>query len=397
MSQRLWITYLMCWIAGMACGSVASVVPTYLPTIAERLVGDSVGPKAAELGSTVQSMFLFGWVLGGIALGLVADLRGRVPVLGVALVGTSLLTGLTPYVSSPLVFGAIRLLTGMCVGAIMVVSSTLGVEILPEKRRPLLMGILANSYAVGIVFSGALQSRALSYETVVTLFMLFTVPALVFFTPFVERSQDRSVKKQKGTISSQLSQSKREIAIGATLFGCMLITLWAAFSWLPTWASDLFPGTDGGAGVRGSTMMALGGGGIIGSLLVAPVVHWMGRVRGILTCYIGVVIGSLYLYGATPSSASTFVATIGAMSFFFGMSQALMSFYVPELFSAVGRATATGLCLNIGRFVTALAVLQIGLIADALGGFQQALLITSSVLLIGIAVIPRAIIITQHR
>lgn len=274
MSQRLWITYLMCWIAGLACGSVASVVPTYLPTIAERLVGDSVGPQAAELGSTVQSMFLFGWVLGGIALGLVADLRGRVPVLGVALVGACLLTGLTPYVSSPLVFGGVRLLTGMCVGAIMVVSSTLGVEILPEKRRPLLMGILANSYAVGIVCSGALQSRALSYETVVTLFMLFSAPALVFFTPLVERSQDATVTQRQGTIASQLSQSKREIAIGATLFGCMLITLWAAFSWLPTWASDLFPGTDGGAGVRGCTMMALGGGGIIGSLLVAPVVHF---------------------------------------------------------------------------------------------------------------------------
>ena len=390
MTSKHWIIYTCCWLAGLACGSIASVVPTYLPEISTGLSGQGAAVGVAELGSTVQSLFLFGWVCGGIALGVVADLRGRAPVLGAAVLGAVAFTFVTPNLDSVATFGVLRFLAGACVGAAMVVSTTLGVEILPPKRRPVMMGILANSYAVGIVTSGILQAADIPYHTTVAGFLIFGLVGSVFLTPWLRVARAEATDTSQSTVVAQLGNSRREIIIGSTLFGCMLIALWAAFSWLPTWVSELFPGTDQGADVRGAVMMALGGGGIVGSLLVGPLVSALGRLRGISVCYAGAIIGSIWLYGAHPSSASIVLAIVFGMSVFFGMSQALMSFFIPELFPQGIRATGVGLCFNIGRSVTAYAVLQVGLIAEIFGGFQQALFITSAILIVGALTIPLA-------
>ena len=390
MTSKHWIVYTCCWLAGLACGSIASVVPTYLPEIASSLGDRGAAVGIAELGSTVQSLFLFGWVFGGIALGFVADLRGRAPVLGAAILGAAAFTFITPNLDSVAMFGVLRFLAGACVGASMVVSTTLGVEILPPKRRPVMMGVLANSYAVGIVSSGILQAADIPYQTTVAGFLLFGLVGVVFLTPWLRVARTEVTDASQSTVIAQLRQSLREIIIGSILFGCMLIALWAAFSWLPTWVSELFPGTDQGANVRGAVMMALGGGGILGSLLVGPLVNALGRLRGITVCYAGAMIGSFWLYGAHPSSASIVLAIVFGMSVFFGMSQALMSFFIPELFPQGIRATGVGLCFNIGRCVTGYAVLQVGLIAEVLGGFQQALFLTSTILIVGVLTIPLA-------
>lgn len=390
MNANQWTVYILCWLAGLACGSVASVVPTYLPEIATVLGGQGAAVDVADLGSTVQSLFLFGWVCGGIALGVVADLRGRAPVLGAAVLGAAVSTLITPYLDSIAAFGVARYLAGVCVGASMVVSTTLGVEILPPKRRPVMMGILANSYAVGIVTSGILQSTHVSYSSAVTGFLVFGLVGAAFLTVIRRRAKGAPHESARHMVATQLGRSRREILIGSTLFGCMLIALWAAFSWLPTWISELFPGTDQGSEIRGTVMMALGGGGILGSLLVGPLVSLLGRLPGIAVCYAGAILGSIWLYGAIPVSSSVVVAIVFGMSVFFGMSQALMSFFIPELFPQGIRATGVGLCFNIGRSVTALAVLQVGLVAELLGGFQQALFITSAILVVGALTIPLA-------
>lgn len=386
MSRRTWTLYLLCWFAGMACGLIASVVPTYLPEIAQTLVKPHAASDVALLGSIVQSVFLFGWVVGGVGLGLVSDLRGRTPVLGLAVITASLLTAGTALVSSEYAFASLRFLSGVCVGASMVISTTLGAEILPDARRPMLMGVLANSYAVGIVGSGLFQSSGIPYVTVASLIALLCLPAALFFVT----KQSPSTNHTKQPFGVELRSARKEILIGSVLFGCMLIVVWAAFSWLPTWTSGLFPGSDNGAEARGAVMLFLGGGGILGSLLVGPVVHMIGRVRAMLLCYIAVGVLSAYLYSTVPDNYAPFHITVAAMSIFFGMSQALMAFYIPELFPATVRATSVGICLNIGRILTAFAVLQVGVVAQVLGGFQQALFMTSGVLIIGMVFIAKA-------
>jgi hypothetical protein len=61
------------------------------------------------------------------------------------------------------------------------------------------------------------------------------------------------------------------------------------------------------------------------------------------------------------------------MALFFGASQGVLSAYIPQLFHTGIRATATGFCFNIGRLFTATAVLFIGVLVTALGGYGNAI------------------------
>jgi hypothetical protein len=47
------------------------------------------------------------------------------------------------------------------------------------------------------------------------------------------------------------------------------------------------------------------------------------------------------------------------------------------------RATATGICFNVGRLVTAVAVFFVGALVAALGGYGSTILTFSSVFVIG--------------
>ena len=64
-----------------------------------------------------------------------------------------------------------------------------------------------------------------------------------------------------------------------------------------------------------------------------------------------------------------------------------MSAYIPQLFHTGIRATATGFCFNIGRLLTATAVLFIGVLVSSLGGYGNAIFIFSMVFIIGFIVV----------
>jgi hypothetical protein len=67
----------------------------------------------------------------------------------------------------------------------------------------------------------------------------------------------------------------------------------------------------------------------------------------------------------------------------FGISQGLLSVYIPLLFPVSIRATATGLCFNVGRFFTAAAVFFVGVLVTTLGGYGNSLFTFSFVFLVG--------------
>ncbi len=341
--------------------------------------------------------FLFGWVGGGILLSYVSDKVGRARVIGYALVGAVIGSALSPLAQTATSLSLVRVGTGACVGAVMAVSITFGAETLPNSRRPYLMGLLVNSYAFGIVLTGILQSRSISFEVLSYSTLLFGVVALPFTISnkwLVATGEKPNItgNGETNSVSARhvLLDHRGQVLIGSALFGCMLIALWATFSWVPTWASERFISADGGAAIRGAAMMALGIGGIVGSVISGVVTKLLGLTKGIVLCYVGAITLSFCLYGITSISQDFFLAGVFALTIFFGLSQGLMATYIPSLFPRVIRATGVGLCFNIGRIVTALAMIQMGVIASALGGYREALLIFSLVLVAGLIATRRA-------
>jgi len=75
------------------------------------------------------------------------------------------------------------------------------------------------------------------------------------------------------------------------------------------------------------------------------------------------------------------------LAVFFGISQGVLSVYIPQLFATGVRASATGICFNAGRLFTATAVLFVGVLVVTLGGYSNALFIFSLVFLPGLLIV----------
>lgn len=73
------------------------------------------------------------------------------------------------------------------------------------------------------------------------------------------------------------------------------------------------------------------------------------------------------------------------LSFFFGISQGLLSIYIPQLFPVQIRGTFTGICFNIGRIVTAIAIFFVGFLVTFFNGYGNTLLVFAGIFLIGFA------------
>ena len=92
---------------------------------------------------------------------------------------------------------------------------------------------------------------------------------------------------------------------------------------------------------------------------------------------------SLLLFGMNGSFSKIIYMETALLSMFFGVSQGLLSIYIPQLFPFHIRGTATGLCFNIGRPVTAAAVFFVGALVTTLGGYSNALLTFAGIFIAG--------------
>jgi len=162
----------------------------------------------------------------------------------------------------------------------------------------------------------------------------------------------------------------------------MLIGLWAIFSWLPTWVQSLLTDSDG-QDERGLSMMLLGAGGLAGGFFSGWVANALGTRRAMMLCFSACFILSFLLFKLNTSFTTLTLVEIPLLSFSFGISQGLLSVYIPMLFPVAIRAASTGFCFNVGRFFTAAAVFFVGALVTAFGGYGNSLFAFSFVFLIG--------------
>jgi len=103
-----------------------------------------------------------------------------------------------------------------------------------------------------------------------------------------------------------------------------------------------------------------------------------------IICFAACSLVSFILFKTNAAFSPIIYAEIALLALFFGISQGVLSVYIPQLFPVHIRATATGFCFNIGRLFTASAVLFVGVLESALGGYGNALFIFSLVFVLGL-------------
>jgi predicted MFS family arabinose efflux permease len=379
--------FLICFFSSLFGGTVSTLMSVYLPDAIRDLLHDTNTQNTDNISATINSIFIFGWTAGGIIWGIFCDTLGRKKSFIYATLCYGLFTILTGMSPSWFLVVLCRFLSGFGIGGVLVITTMLISEGYQEKKREVLLGILSISIPVGIFSAGLLTYFVSQWRYA---FIVGAIPvilsgmAVLFFT---ESEKWIKAKKKENEAIRNLnllfsSQNSKTLIMGSLVFGAALIGLWATFSWLPFWIQNLVSGTSGQK-ERGLAMMTMGGGGLLGGFISGWVVHALGLKRTLLICFGASFILAFILFRLTTTLSPGTYFQLAFITIFFGMSQGALSMYIPELFPVSLSATATGVCFNLGRIITGVAVFFIGSLVEMLGGYGNAIFYFDFVFLIG--------------
>lgn len=381
------VLFSLCFISAALGGTVSTLMSVYLPVAARDLLQTTNEAQLGSISAYINALFIFGWALGGFTWGITCDHIGRKKalLLAIACYGSfTVLTGVMPHWWGVVIC---RFLSGFGVGGVLVISFTLLSEVWPQKSKSVFIGILSIAFPVGIFSAGLINYIVSSWRQgflvgLVPMFIAVIGIWLIKESPHWKEYAGQR-KNNNGKQHALLQGEHRKNFIkGALIFGTMLIGLWAIFSWLPTWVQSIISGSDGQK-ERGLSMMLLGAGGLTGGFVSGWLSNAFTMRKAMITCFAVCAVMSFILFKTNIVFSSVIYAEIAVLSFFFGASQGILSAYIPQLFPTAIRATATGFCFNLGRLLTATAVLFVGVLVTSLGGYGNAIFIFSLVFVVG--------------
>jgi MFS family permease len=392
-----WILFAICFLGTAFAGVISTLMSVYLPVAVKDLLGDKDADELNNISAYINSVFIFGGAFGGFMSGIISDKAGRKAAVIFSIASYGLFTILTGFMPTWWAIVICRFFSGFGLGAILVTGPTIMLEEWPGKTRAIFIGILSISIPVGIFSAGAINYFVSSWRQGFLVGIIPVTIALlsIFLLKESEKwkyDRNQVVRHKKKDENIFAADHRNHLVKGSIIFGTMLIGLWAIFSWLPTWIQSLIA-TGDAQKERGLSMMMLGMGGLTGGFLSGWVVNAIGPRRSMLLCFSVCAALSFLLLKTNSIFSSAIYVEIAVLSLFFGISQGVLSIYIPGLFPVTIRGTATGFCFNIGRLVTATAVLFVGILVSALGGYGNSLFIFSLVFVVGLL----ATFFTKHK
>jgi predicted MFS family arabinose efflux permease len=381
-SIYLWLMFAISFAGNIMGGTVSTIMAVYLPDVAKALLGEVSVEKISRISALISSLFFVGWMFGGFLWGMISDKIGRSKSLGMSIGMFGLFTLLTSFTNSWELVVTYRFLCGFGVGGMLVINTTLLSEVWPERSRAIFLGILSIGFPVGIISSGIVNNLVSDWHQA---FLVGIIPLIIGVMALRMLRESVKWKTAKNIVKVNIREYRSDLISGSLIFGCMLIGLWAIFTWVPTWVQSLLSDSDGQY-ERGLSMMLLGSGGLAGGFLSGWVVNKLGTRRALLMCFVACFLFSFLLFKTNESFSGIVLVEIVLIAFFFGISQGALSVYIPLMFPVSIRATATGFCFNLGRLFTAAAVFFVGSLVVILGGYGNSLFTFSFVFLAGLLV-----------
>lgn len=384
MSAKKYYPYLLFLISflSVAFGAMDSVLSAaYLPEILKDLDSYINEEIAAERGAWINFAFLAGGTIGGIILGFTGDHLGRkrTTILGLLFYGGGSAFGIIA--SNWQMFAGTRFIVGIGVGAVLVTSAVTLSDMWSARTKAIALGILSVAYPVGIISSGLITSNIPEWKTA---FLIGALPVLLCL-PVVLFVKETLVKREQQQQKQELGDHSGKLISGILVYGTMLIGLWSAFAWLPTWVQSLLGDTsESGQEQRGMAVTLLGAGGLLGGIVSGWLANKWGAKIVQAICFVVCLIISFILFKLSITFSTNILIGSAALGLFFGISQGVLNNFIPELFPPQIRSSATGLCFHAGRAFTAIAVFFVGAWAIQLGGYGNAIFIFSGVYVLGL-------------
>jgi SHS family sialic acid transporter-like MFS transporter len=349
-------------------GIELGLMPVASLSVTQSLLGEQYSP---ELGRHWFAWFtaalMLGAAIGGSFLGNLGDRIGRSRAMGVSILFYSLFAGLGAFVQSCEQMLVLRFLVGLGVGGMWPNGVALVAECWPNASRPTVSGVLGAGINVGIVCLSLLGTvHPITPDSWRWIFAIAAVPALLGIVVLAALPESPKWLASRGQSKStsvpirRLFQGDllRPTLIGILLASIPLVGAWAGSKWMIPWADSV-----GGMKIpeyKSTTQWWWAIGAAIGSFLGAPLAAHIGRRLSYFLISLGATTLTLAMFQLTAPLEPSFLYVV----FFQGLVATLffgwLPLYLPELFPVAVRATGAGLSMNIGRFVTAGAVLLIG-------------------------------------
>lgn len=375
----------LCWV--LAAYGVA-VIGFLLPSIRAEW-----GISAGQLG-LLASITMVGMLIGSVAAGILSDRCGR----RTTLTWTLLYLGLVFLVSAaawnyPTLI-ALRLLTGMGLGAIMPVSSTLIAEFSPVRYRGAMSVVMNAGWGLGGTFA-ALVGYSLVLQQgwrpalLIGGLALIVSPLVHFYLPeslryLLRKGRLAEVQREVSRLRLQVDVASPEPAreaprseqddrgggIWSPSFARLTLSIWllwtalnflyqGAFVWLPT----LLASVQMSAGRSFLLTLLISLGQIPGTLIVAYLADRMSR-RRLLAASLALLGAATFLLGL--SQRDGWVLTTGFLLMVFnGMAWGLAYPFSSELYPTRMRGSAAGWATGIGRLGGVAAPVIVGWMVQA--------------------------------
>lgn len=340
------------------------------------------GIDRASLGP-VMSAALIGMVFGALGSGPLADRFGRKGVLVVAVFLFGLFSLLSAYSSNLDQLMALRLLTGIGLGAAMPNATTLLSEYTPERLKSLLVTSMFCGFNLGMAAGGFVSAKlipAYGWHSLLLLggvlplllavVLLIWLPESARFLVVRNRGADRvkrvlapiapaevvtacefSVPEQKTVQSRNVfkvifsgTYSAGTLLLWLTYF-MGLVIVYLLTSWLPTLMRDAGASMEQAAFI--GALFQLGG--VISSVAVGWAMDRFNphKVIGIFYCLAGVF---AYFVGQSLGTVTLLATLVLAAGMCVNGAQSAMPSLAARFYPTQGRATGVSWMLGIGRF-----------------------------------------------
>lgn len=384
---KLTLVFIVCFLSTFFSGIVSMLMSVYLPVAVKDILGNVTEEKMNDVGAWINCVFIFGWMFGGIAWGIICDRIGRSKSVILSTACFSLFAALTGTSSSWFIISACRFLSGFGIGGVLVTTTVLISELWSDKKKAVVIGMVSLAMPVGFFAAGVVNNLTEDWRTAFRFGLIPLAMAVIawFIIPESDkwRTERTAVTQQRTDGNRLFSRTYHQnLLTGSIVFGTMLIGLWAVFSWAPTWVQSISSSADVQQ-QRGATMMILAGSGIAGSFASGWIVNTAGLRRTMLLCFAVCFVMTFVVFKTNTTVTNIMFIEMAILAFFFGISQGALGVYIPSLFPVGICASATGFCFNVGRLFTGTVVFFIGALVTVLGGYGNAVFTFSFIFIAG--------------
>jgi len=386
-------------------------------TALNQLLDPARAAQAPVYAGAVVALTLFGWGVGGILGGLLADYIGRKRTMMLAIVAYSVVTGLSALAWSFPSFAVLRLLVGIAIGSEWVTGASIVAELWPARLRGRGIGFMQCGLGMGF-FAASLAWVAVGRMGPAAwrvMFLLGVLPSLLALwvrrtipesEPWARADLRRRAAAERVrngetvgaheraltrfTLSAlfQAPELRRRTLVAFVMSLATNFAFWGITTWVPPYVAAV-AARSGLTGPQwaGYGGLAYNGGAIAGYIVFGFLADLWGRKPATVSYFAGALAMVPVLFLWTTDLHLLLVAA--AFQGWFAAGQyTWMSTWLPELYPTHLRATGAALVFNAPRFVACLGPVVSGALIATFGGYSQAGLAVGSIYVLGLLATP---------